>query len=607
MTMQQNNIIQTTIKVRYSALTLALASIGFNPLVMATEKEDLLALKNTTVNLIEMLVDQGVLDKQKAQAMIQKAEQKAKLEASQQLEEANAKAANFDNAGGNKNPKSVRVSYVPEFVKEEIRDQVRAELKADVVKEVKADAQKESWGVPAALPEWVRNTKISGDARLRAQNDNFDSNNDGRILDYAAINREGGLNRAGKLGLGYLNSTEDRFRFRERFRLALDSKITDHMRAGVRLSTTNDYSPVSSNQTLGNTGQSYQVALDRGFLEYDYVDSQGNDLLTLTGGRFANPWLSTDMMFSPELSFEGFAGTLRLPFGSSSSTAKSTDFLIEPSSRFGLQSGRQHPQSMFVTLGAFPLQEVDMSTTDKWLFAGQVGGDWLLSNRSRLMLAAAYYDYRNVRARPNGFNSYQYDWTAPQFMQKGNTLVPIVSAQNINADARCYGESTGCLWGLASDYRIASITAMYDMAVLGDKHLLLTADVAKNFGYDSNRIANLFPGYWNALGANGRHSLSQDRTNAFQVRADFGKSEIRGFNDWSALVAYRYIERDAILDAFTDSVFHQGGTDAQGWMLGMTYGLMRNTWLNLRWFSTDNIDGPRYSIDTATLDLNVRL
>jgi hypothetical protein len=71
-------------------------------------------------------------------------------------------------------------------------------------------------------------------------------------------------------------------------------------------------------------------------------------------------------------------------------------------------------------------------------------------------------------------------------------------------------------------------------------------------------------------------------------------------------MAYRYLERDAVLDAFTDSIFHVGGTNARGWTAGVQYGLTKSAWLNLRWLSSDAIDGPKYSIDTVNVDLNAR-
>lgn len=115
----------------------------------------------------------------------------------------------------------------------------------------------------------------------------------------------------------------------------------------------------------------------------------------------------------------------------------------------------------------------------------------------------------------------------------------------------------------------------------------------------ASRIERGFPGY---LGND-----NKPKTDAFQIRLDVGDQEIRRFKDWSAILVYRYIQRDAVLDAFTDTIFHQGGTDAKGWMIGGNYGLAKNTWLMFRWFSTETIDGPPLDINTATMDLNVRL
>ncbi len=564
---------------------------------IAGEREEVLNLKNTTVNLIDIFVQQGLLDKQKAEMLMKSAKVKAAADAKQQL----AAEAVEQTAAKPKNPKTIRVAYVPEFVKEEIRQEVIAGLTDNVVKEVKADAKKEHWGVPAALPEWLGNIKISGDMRLRAQDDFFGpGNTQNAYLDYLNINQDGGVLAAQTKNQAYLNTTKDRLRLRERFRLAVDAKITDGLTAGLRLSTTNQFSPVSSNQTLGNTAETYQVAIDRAFLQYDFIDGKNNDWFSLYGGRIANPWMSTEMMYSPDLSFEGFAGTFRWRMNQTDPVVKNYQ-PAQANSRFGLQMGPQTPDSLFLTLGAFPIQEVNFSTGDKWLFGGQLGADWLVHNDSRLKVAAAYYDYKNIRARANARDSFANDWTAPQFTQKGNTRVPINSNDGFNS--RCTDSQSlqgqGCLFGLASDFKIFNATLMYDFADFAPIHALVSLDYAKNLGYDAKRIEREFPGY---LGAD-----NKARTDAAQIRLDVGDQDIRRFKDWSAIVAYRYMQRDAVLDAFTDTIFHQGGTDAKGWMIGGNYGLAKNTWLMFRWFNTESIDGPPLNIDTATLDLNVRL
>lgn len=568
---------------------------------IANEREELLNLKNTTVNLIDVFVQQGLLDKQKAETLIKAAKTKAVAADPQPApidapEPADTKP---------KTPKSIRFAYVPEFVKDEIRQEVIAGLTNKVVTEVKADAKKEQWGVPAALPEWIGNIKISGDMRLRAQDDFFGSGNtQNTYLDYLNINREGGVLAAQNLNEAYLNTTQDRLRLRERFRLAIDAKITDGLKTGFRLSTTNQFSPVSSNQTLGNTGETFEVAIDRAFVQYDFLDSKKNDWFSLYGGRIANPWVSTELVYSPDLSFEGFAGTFRWRMNQDNAVVKNYR-AGDPTARFGLQMGPQTPDTLFMTLGVFPIQEVNFSTSDKWLFGGQLGADWLVHNDSRLKVAAAYYDYQNIRARANARDSFTYDWTAPQFTQKGNTMVPINVNDGFNS--RCTDSQSlqgqGCLFGLASDFKIFNATVMYDFADFAPTHALVSLDYAKNFGYDAARLEREFPGRFTGnLGAD-----NKAKTDAFQIRLDVGNREIKRFKDWSAILAYRYIQRDAVLDAFTDTIFHQGGTDAKGWMIGGNYGLAKNTWLMFRWFSTESIDGPPLDIDTATLDLNMRL
>ena len=61
-----------------------------------------------------------------------------------------------------------------------------------------------------------------------------------------------------------------------------------------------------------------------------------------------------------------------------------------------------------------------------------------------------------------------------------------------------------------------------------------------------------------------------------------------------------------MLDAFTDSDFHLGGTNSKGWLLGGSYGLTENAWLTARYMSADEIDGPPLGIDVFQLDLNAK-
>ena len=66
-----------------------------------------------------------------------------------------------------------RVTYVPEVVKEEIRQQVKDELLQEM--------QKNQWAAPHAYPEWLRRISFHGDVRIRYEIDNFGH---GNAVDY---------------------------------------------------------------------------------------------------------------------------------------------------------------------------------------------------------------------------------------------------------------------------------------------------------------------------------------------------------------------------------------------------------------------------------------
>ena len=129
---------------------------------------------------------------------------------------------------------------------------------------------------------------------------------------------------------------------------------------------------------------------------------------------------------------------------------------------------------------------------------------------------------------------------------------------------------------------------------------MFTADYAKNLGYNQQQILSQF--------ANGivNYADANPRTTAYQARIDIGYPRVVRGGDWNLSFAYRYLQRDSVLDAFTDSIFHNGGTNAKGWVMAAQYGLAKNTWLDMHWYSTQAVDGPGYAVDTVNFDVNSR-
>jgi hypothetical protein len=568
------------INLKYKALTLAITLIlGAIPLpTWAGEKEQLLELKNTVLNLMDALVEQGVLSKDKKDALVKQAEDKATEETQAAASGGATEAASpVPRAVAEETPptdsKVVRVPYVPEFVKDEIRAQVRAELKNDVVADVMTQAKQEKWGLPGALPEWVAKIKWKGDIRLRDQLDLFaDQNPPNTYPDFLAINGAGGIGPASEDA--FFNTTEDRNRWRVRARLGMDAKVADQLKFGARLTTGNQRDPVSTNQTLGSYGQNYQVVLDQLFLQYDDLNLDSYPWLTVWGGRIPNPWNSTDLVWDEDLNFDGIAATFRHNLAGSGN-------LLEMQDR---------SSTLFVTLGAFPLQEeeVELSSRDKWLLGGQIGHEKVFENQSKTTVSLAYYNYLNITGRRNGLDSVLQDPSAPEFLQKGNTLFDIRNDTDPDSNR----------FALASDYDLLNLTAEVDFAQLAPIHVIVTGDLVKNLGYDEDEVRKRTGG--------AATQAIRDRTWGFHLGVTAGWPQVVKWGDWQVFGAYKYIQRDAVLDAFTDSDFHLGGTDAEGFILGAKFGLTQNTWLRARWLSADPIDGPPLGIDTLQVDLNAK-
>ncbi len=494
---------------------------------------------------------------------------------------------------------AIRVTHVPETIKNEIREQVKAELHDQIVQDVFTQARNEQWGLPQALPSWVNKFSLKGDMRLREQGDYFDSGNIGcnisdGYVDFNVVNAKGGV---GKAGLDRcINTTEDRQRLRTRARLGADAKVNDTLKAVLRISTGNTRDPVSTNQTLGNYGGRYGVVWDEAYLRYDGMDLDRFPWLTLYGGRMANPWLSTDLVWDNDLAFEGLAGTMRFNLRGSGN----------------LLDMNERDRILFLTVGAFPLQEVELSKRDKWLYGVQLGTDLIFLNQSTLRIGLAYYHYENITGVRNSLDSVDYDFTAPGYVQKGNGLFDI---RNDDSTSDPLGNSD--YWALAADYKLADLTIQYDSLALAPHHIVTTIDVVKNIGYDKGEIwkrtngngVQYAGGFATNVGASDSEKAAasvKERSLGYQVMLSYGWPIVAERYTWRVHGEYRYLQRDAVLDAFTDSDFHLGGTDAKGWIIGGDYAIDENTVLSFRYLTSDSIDAAPLSIDSVQLDLSAK-
>jgi hypothetical protein len=92
-----------------------------------------------------------------------------------------------------------------------------------------------------------------------------------------------------------------------RMRLGAGYSVSDRVEMGVRLATGSADDPNSTDVTLSDFNDDLAVSLDRAFLRFSA------DHVSLTAGKFENPFLSTDLVWDGDVNPQGAAGTVVLP------------------------------------------------------------------------------------------------------------------------------------------------------------------------------------------------------------------------------------------------------------------------------------------------------
>ncbi len=542
------------------ALMLAGLQLSLTNTVMAGERESLEQLRQTTTNLVELLVQEGVLSREKAKSLLEEARQganaaRARDEAKEQ-EALSQAAATKSVVNGEIDKSLVRVQYVPQIVK----DEMRAEIEKAVLENLNYKV-----GQRLALPSWIDRLNFYGDLRFRYEHRGFSSNNP----DFNNFSVQNSLNDG--RGFELNNTTEDRNLLRFRVRFGFDTKVNDWLSGGMRLTTGGLNDTLSGNTTLQTSTSKYEFNLDRMFLRVD-----PKPWVSIVGGRFTNPFMHTDVLFDPDLPFDGIAATFKHD--------------LKPK------------VSAFGTLGYFPLDEIESSelalADSKWLLGAQAGVQWQASSTTAVKLGLAYYDFNNVEGIPNPIKpNNAFDGTAPSFRTKGNSYFDLNKG---NSDRPL-------LYGLTSQFELIDLNAAVDIAKFNPVHVTLNADYVKNIGFDKREIIR-------RTGLTDAEVPGED-TDAFQVRVTVGMPELYKKGNWQAYVGYKYIEADAVLDSYTDSNFYLRGTNSKGFLLGASYGLDERTLVMARFWSAEEIE-PRvfdidgnaqpFSVDVFNIDLMTR-
>lgn len=490
-------------------------------------QQEIERLRATTQSMIRALADQGLISRERAAALM-----KETLPPESGAAPAPSTAAP---AARPKPSTTVRVPYVPETV--------RAQIKEEIKNEVMATAKEEGWADSRQVPDWAKRFTLAGDVRVRAQGELFDSGNAPASL-YRA--QTGSPSWSPDL----TNTQTSRQRLTLRARLGVTAKVSDDTSGGIRLTTGNvGNSPTSPSATLGDYGNRLSVGLDRAYLRWEPTWAW-----RLEAGRMAVPFFGGDLLWPTDLSLDGVAARWQTTLAT------------------GVGG--------YVNAGAFPLQELALSNKDKWLYGLQLGTDWALDSYTQLRLGLAYYVFANIEGQREtqpaptgalaGTTAYQSSQYPASARQRGNTLINLNDPTNTGAP----------VWGLASKFRPINLSGGITFSQLDPYMLGVSFDYVRNTGFDLADIQRRA-----GVGA----MTLKEQTTGSQVRLQFGTARLAERGHWQGYVAFRRLQRDAWLDAFTDTTWNLGGTNYQGFTLGGTYAFDRASTVGLRYTSTRNL------------------
>jgi hypothetical protein len=521
-------------------LVLALAGCLAVGTAQADERSDLEQLRATTLALIQALVDQGLISGERAQALLRQASERASAPAP-------AASAGAAGAATGAAPGVVRVPYIPETLK--------AQIKEDIKAEVLDTARAEGWADAHKFPDWLSGLRLEGDLRVREESDLLASTNTPASLYQSQT-------QSPAWSPDLTNTQVNRTRTTLRARLGVLADLSDSTSAELRISTGS--TPTSASATVGSGSgyfNRYTVGLDRAWIRWAPVES-----FSATAGRMASPFFGTDLLWPDDLSLDGLA-------------------LHAEHKLFADSLGG------FATVGAFPLQEFALSTHDKWLFGGQLGLNWALTERTNLRFGASVYDFANIAGKreANPAPTGPLANTQPYYLGQypagarltGNTLIRLNDPTNTGAP----------VWGLASKFVPVDLTAALVLNELDPVQIGLTLDYVKNTAFDLNDIDNR---------AGMTLSNLAQMTAGAQARLQIGSRSKDERGSWNAFFAMRRFERDAWLDALTDTTWNLGGTNYVGYSVGGAYAFDRRATVGLRWTSTRNIDdGKRFLLNPS--------
>jgi len=329
-----------------------------------------------------------------------------------------------------------------------------------------------------------------------------------------------------------------------------------------------------------------------------------NTNLAISLGRITNPFMtSSEIMWDEDVALDG--------------AAFRADTEWSPGFKTWLTGGAF---TVFNSALNFPDNNPSKyASYDKYLFATQFGVQFKINEDIEGKMGFSYWDWENVEGRfsspfvPTTVNDAgDTDNSRPLFAQKGNTYRVIRNITSVPGAAPS-GNLNGTInqfqyFGLATKFRQIAWSGRLDFNHLRPLQVSLLGEFVKNVGLDKGAMNNLNRRDAVVNNRNGGTGNWAGGDTAWYMGVNFGKpsSLFSERGDWALGLGYRYVESDAVVDAFTDSNYGGGGTNMKGYTISAALALSKQTALHLSYMTASQIAGPTLRSDILMFDLTAK-
>ncbi len=406
-----------------------------------------------------------------------------------------------------------------------ITDQEAEEVRADLTKEA-ATTSAGKWKLSTPITE----LELYGDTRMRYEI------------------RTGEVGPPNTLDANGDNTQRNRARYR--LRLGLRGVLMDDWFFGLRLETSSN--PRSTNVTFGADSNNGPFAKNDDGINVGqaYLGYKGIKEVTLTAGRMANPFVTTSMIWDPDINPEGLAEqwkhTFKISLGGGESSAGSVASMSKDGKTVASAGTASEPRSITIDLFANFAQFVyddenpensigpapsGVPRTDAYMLGWQIGAKVNFTKTVYLQLAPTMYNYTG-----NGDTFNKHFSGDPDFLDPVN--------------GRTSRNQTGI-----NSLLVFDMPGEFGWTV-GELPMRIFGDLAVNLDGDKRAAA-------------AGHPDKGDNRYAYQIGLGLGKLKVK--HDWQMDVFWQHVDQYAVDPNLVDSDLYDSRVNMEGIAVRLGY------------------------------------